>query len=229
MSRSLEASVARRRVIVSVCATLLVFTGVGAFLALTNDRRPQPVATSTEPSNGPVIQFDVPPPTPSVTTEVVPIAKSSDPEAFATAVAEALFAWDTATMTSQVGYTERLVAVADPTGEESAGLVADIANYLPTPNAWASLREYRTRQWLDVISAEVPTLWPQALAEAGPDGLLPGTTAYTIEGTRHRAGIWEDDVVESMHQVAFTIFIVCAPSYPTCHVLRLSLPDQPLD
>lgn len=228
MSRSLDASVARRRVIVGMCATLLVFTGVGAFLALTDDRRTQPVATSPEPSHGSVIQLDAPPPV-SVTTEVAPIAKSSKPEAFATSVAEALFEWDTATMTNQVEYTERLIAVADPTGEESAGLVADIANYLPTPSAWASLREYRTRQWLDVTSAEVPTLWPQALAEAGPDGLLPGTTAYTIEGTRHRTGIWEDALVESTHDVAFTVFIVCAPSYPTCHVLRLSLPDQPLD
>lgn len=228
MFRSLEASVARRRVIVGVSATLLVFTGVGTYLALAGDRQPHPAGTSPQPSNGPVIQFHVPPP-PSVTTEVVPIAKSSDPGAFATAVAKALFEWDTATMTSHVEYAERLIAVADPTGEESAGLVADIANYLPTPTAWASLRGYRTRQWLDVTSAEVPSLWPQALAEAGPDGLLPGTTAYTINGTRHRAGIWEGASVSSTHEVSFTVFFVCAPSYPTCHVLRLSLPDQPLD
>ena len=132
-------------------------------------------------------------------------------------------------MTSQPEYVDRLVAVADPTGEESAGLVSDIANYLPTTTAWANLREYRTRQWLEITTTRVPSVWPQALAEAGTDGLLPGTTAYTIEGIRHREGIWEDSPASSAHKVNFTVFLVCAPSYPTCHVLRLSLPDKPLE
>jgi hypothetical protein len=107
-------------------------------------------------------------------------------------------------------------------------LAADIANYLPTPGVWATLREYRTRQWLEVTSTVVPRLWSQAVAEAGQDGLLPGTTAYTIHGVRHRAGVWEDREVTSEHDVSFTVFLVCEPAYPTCHLLRLSLPDKPL-
>ncbi|WP_262852275.1 ParB N-terminal domain-containing protein [Mumia quercus] len=35
--------------------------------------------------------------------------------------------------------------------------------------------------------------------------------------------------VASEHTVAFTVFIVCGPSYPECHLLRLSLLDKPLD
>ncbi len=73
-----------------------------------------------------------------------------------------------------------------------------------------------------------PTKWAEAEAQAG-DELLPGTTALTIHGTRHRSGIWEGEPVSSEHDVAFTVFIVCGPSYPECHLLRLSMLDKPLD
>ena len=73
-----------------------------------------------------------------------------------------------------------------------------------------------------------PTKWPEAEAQAG-DALLPGTTAFTIEGVRHRTGIWEDAPVSSEHDVSFTVFVVCGPSYPECHLLRLSMLDNPLE
>ena len=154
---------------------------------------------------------------------------TADPKAFAVLVAQALFDWDTTVAVPLTEYTNRLVTVADPTGESSPGLVADVAGYLPTAAAWADLRAYSTRQWLTVESLKVPTLWSRAKAEAGPDGLLPGTAAYTITGIRHRAGIWEDEPVASEHDVAFTVFIVCGPSYPDCRLLRLSRLDEPLD
>jgi len=205
---------------------LLILAGVGTYLALAKDQHHQAPPKRSEPGAETPVQIRVSPQ--PVAADVSPIDKSSDPETFATGVATALFEWDTATMTSQTEYVDRLVSVADPTGEESAGLVSDIANYLPTATAWASLREYRTRQWLEITATSVPSVWPQAVAEAGTDGLLPGTTAYTIEGIRHRAGIWEDSPASSAHKVSFTVFLVCAPSYPTCHVLRLSLPEKPL-
>jgi hypothetical protein len=65
-------------------------------------------------------------------------------------------------------------------------------------------------------------------AGVGPDGLLPGTTALTIQGTRHRAGEWEGEPVATEQDVAFTVFIVCRPSYPRCYLLRLSRLDEPL-
>ncbi|WP_141012954.1 hypothetical protein [Nocardioides sambongensis] len=119
--------------------------------------------------------------------------------------------------------------MADPTGESAPGLVADVAAYLPTDEAWAMLRAYATRQWLEITSSEVPSLWAQALEEAGPSGLAPGTVAYTIQGIRHRSGVWEGAAVSSEHSVAFTVFVVCGPSYPECHLLRLSRLDEPLE
>lgn len=153
---------------------------------------------------------------------------TTDPKAFAELVAHALFDWNTTVAVPLAAYTNRLVDVADPTGESSPGLVADAAGYLPTALAWADLRTYSTRQWLTVKSVKAPGLWAQAKAEAGPDGLLPGTAAYTIAGVRHRVGIWEDKPVASAHDVAFTVFIVCAPSYQDCRLLRLSRLDEPL-
>jgi hypothetical protein len=48
----------------------------------------------------------------------------------------------------------------------------------------------------------------------------PGRPALTIQGTRHRAGEWEREPVATEHDVAFTVFIVCRPSYPHCYLLR---------
>lgn len=120
------------------------------------------------------------------------------------------------------------MAIADPTGESSAGLASDLAGYLPSAAAWAELRQYETRQWLTVATISIPGSWATALVQAGDD-LLPGTAAYTIRGTRHRAGVWEGELVTSEHELAFTVFIVCAPTYSQCHVLRLSRLGEPLE
>jgi hypothetical protein len=157
------------------------------------------------------------------------ITRTETPEAFATSVAEALFSWNTAGPDYLASTVDLLLAVADPTGEATPGLVGDVLNYLPTDEAWTDLREYDTRQWLEVEAAATPDSWSQALDQAGPHDLLPGTTAITIEGIRHREGTWEGNAVSTAHQIAFTVFIVCAPSYPTCRLLRLSLPDRPLE
>ena len=121
-----------------------------------------------------------------------------------------------------------MVAVAETTGESTPGLVSDLDNYLPTEDAWVELAKYETRQWIVIDSVTTPTKWADAQDQAG-DQLLPGTTALTIHGTRHRAGVWEGEPVASEHDVAFTIFLVCGPSYPECHLLRLSMLDKPLE
>ena len=161
-------------------------------------------------------------------SEIAPLPDTSDPETFARVVAQAIFEWDTSTLVTRTDHVEQLVAVGDPTGESTPGLVADLDNYLPTPDAWHELAKYETRQWLSVEAVTRPTKWPEAEAQAG-DALLPGTTAFTIEGVRHRTGIWEDAPVSSEHDVSFTMFVVCGPSYPECHLLRLSMLDNPLE
>lgn len=214
-----------RRLIVAAGAALLVLSAVASYslLAHAHEDGKAPEAGS----NSTLSQAD--PSEPPQSTTVTPLLAGPYPQTFARRVAETLFAWDTATITTPTELTERLVEVADPTGESSAGLVADVANYLPTLAAWAELRRYETRQWIEITSTEVPSLWPTAVQQAGPSGLLPGTTAYTIHGVRHRSGIWEGEPVSTAHDVAFTVFIVCGPSYPQCHLLRLSRLDEPLD
>jgi hypothetical protein len=225
MAQTFDRRTTRRRRIIRVgFAVLLIVTAVGTSLAVFSDqpsRGPQ-VAAGSEvrtPSFAAPADHGTPSPTPNLET--------SDPLTFARVVAETLFEWNT-TAATQAEYAARLQTVADPTGEDSPGLTSDIANYLPTPAAWSMLREYRTRQWLEVTSAAVPDAWADAVAEASPGRLLLGTSAYTINGIRHRAGVWEGSPVSSEHDVAFTVFVVCQPSYPTCHLLRLSLPDKPL-
>ena len=161
-------------------------------------------------------------------SEIAPLPDTSDPETFARVVARAIFEWDTSSLVTRTDHVEQFVAVGDPTGESTPGLVADLDNYLPTPDAWHELAKYETRQWLTITSVTTPTLWPEAQSQAG-SGLLPGTTAVTIDGIRHRSGVWEGEPVSSSHDVAFTTFIVCGPSYPRCHLLRLSMLDKPLD
>lgn len=163
-----------------------------------------------------------------VATELPKLPRTSDPEAFVRDVAEALFEWDTATMITRADHIEQLVKVGDPTGESTAGLLSDIGGYLPTDEAWRDLASYETRQWLTIETVSTPSKWAEAEAQAS-DALLPGTTALTIHGVRRRSGVWDGDPVSSQYDVAFTVFIVCGPSYPECHLLRLSVLDKPLD
>ena len=207
-----------RRLLVVAVGVLLLLVAVVSYAAFAN-RAPsaEPRTTAKPPSSEPIGTQTSP-----------PALDAAEPEAFARQVATALFAWDTRTTSTPKSVTEQLVSVADPTGESSAGLVSDIANYLPTDQIWIELRKYETRQWIEVVSATVPDLWATAEAQAG-DELLPGTTAFTIKGTRHREGVWEGEDVASQHEVAFTVFIVCAPTYPECRLLRLSRLDDPLE
>ena len=154
--------------------------------------------------------------------------RSTDPVTFAEGVATTLFAWDTALGLWPLDYTSAILAVGDPSGDEQAGLASDIATYLPNRDAWIELRQYATTQYLVIDTSFVPDAWGDAVAQAQPGQIAPGTTAVTIEGTRHRSGIWNGQPVTSEHAVAFTVFVVCAPTYPTCHLLRLSQLDNPL-
>jgi hypothetical protein len=170
---------------------------------------------------------------PSVTTPATvgaspsPIPATRDPEEFARWVAAAVFGWDTATGYTPADYIQQVVNVGDPSGNETPGLAADLADYLPNTAAWAQLRTYETRQWLTIDTATVPSSWAQALQQ-GQATLLPGTTAYTITGTRHRAGVWDGKPVTTTGRVSFTVFETCQPTYPTCRLLRLSQLDNPL-
>lgn len=152
---------------------------------------------------------------------------TGDPEGFARWAAETLFAWDAATM-DPADVTATLVAAADPAGEETAGLAADIAGYLPDAQTWAKLRGMAATQRLDIDAIIVPDKWERAVADAAAGQILPGTVAYTVTGTRRREGVWEDQPAVFDQPVSFTLFVTCAPSFPECHLMRLSKLGEPL-
>ncbi|MFD6525460.1 hypothetical protein [Isoptericola sp. NPDC060185] len=163
--------------------------------------------------------------------ELAPIPATTDEVAFVTDVAHALFDWDTTGPHTLADHKGRLLAVADPTGVDSPGLVADLDGYLPSTRAWEYLADYETRQWIHVTDVVVPDQWADVRADvdaAAGDGDATGLTALTVTGVRHRAGLWESRPVSEAFDVAFTAVVVCEPAFPRCYLLRLSRLDEPL-
>ncbi len=220
----------RRRLLIATIAggiVLLLLVGVGIYGLL---RGPAP-RTDTTPADSPSSTVTAPPIGPSREGPVA-VPQVGGPEAFARAVAGALFTWDTTTGHRPSDYAQMLADVA--ADEEAAALGGDVRAYLPTVEAWGQLRQYQTRQWLIVDTAVIPEAWDTAVAQAAPGQIPAGIVAYTIEGTRHRDGTWGTEPVEASRPVSFTVFAVCTPPVPgrgspgLCELLRLSQLDNPL-
>ena len=211
-------------ILIVSAAVLAVLVGVGLYgLLLAPRSEPSPAGSTGGNSPGGSTS------TPSPTSSMPPVIRESDdPETFARALATAIFTWDTATEFEPTDYAQVIVDVGDPSGNETAGLASDVRTYLPTADAWAQLRTMQTRQWLDIDDVFVPDEWATALEQASDGQILPGTVAYTITGIRQREGIHGTEPVTSSHDVAFTVFITCEPTFDTCRVLRLSELDNPL-
>ena len=152
---------------------------------------------------------------------------TSDPIDYSRAVATSLFDWDTASGYLPTDYTAAALADADPSGEETPGLLDDVATYLPTTEQWLNLGAMNVVQSIDIAEAYVPDSWASAVAQAHGQ-LRPGTTAVTISGTRHRSGFWNGEPAESSYPISFTVFVACPPTFDRCHVLRVSQLDNPL-
>lgn len=214
----------RRRLYAAIAAgiALLVLAGVGVYGLITG---PRPATTPT-----PLPSTPVPAPSPSPPQAAQPpgVTGASDPEVFARNVAMTLFTWDTASGHMPLDYAAVILAVGDPSGTEQAGLASDLAGYLPSRESWIELRTYSTSQTLTIATSVVPAAWDEALAQAQPGQLPTGATAITIDGTRHRAGIWNGVPVSEDFPVAFTVFLACPPGVESCHLLRLSQLDNPL-
>lgn len=162
-----------------------------------------------------------------VSPEQRTLPRTTDPIQYSRAIATALFEWDTSAGLLPTDYTSTVLADADPSGEETSGLIADVATYLPTIEQWLDLGSMEVTQTLTVETAAVPGSWATAVQQARGH-LRPGTTAITITGTRHRSGIWNGEKTESWYDVSFTVFVACPPAFDRCHVLRLSQLDNPL-
>ena len=217
----------RRRLIAALTAAVivLVLAAVGVYGLLAGPPNPDHDDDGGRPGPSVTVPSD---PVPTTTPRLPVVQASDDPETFARNVATVLFGWDTASGFMPLDYTSVILDVGDPTGQEQAGLASDIAAYLPSRDAWLELRQYATAQHLTIDNTFVPDAWAPAVEQAQPGQLAEGTVAVTIEGTRHREGLWNDEPVTSEHSVAFTVFVVCGPTYDTCHLLRLSQLDNPL-
>lgn len=164
---------------------------------------------------------------PVVTVDDRALPRTTDPIAYARAAASSLFDWDTSLGFLPTDYTAAVLADADPSGEETPGLISDVATYLPTVDQWLDLGAMEVRQTIEIEDAYVPETWAAAVDQAHGH-LRPGTTAVTLTGTRHRTGVWNGETAESSYPVSFTVFVACEPSFDRCHVLRLSQLDKPL-
>lgn len=219
---------ARRRLITLIATgtALVVLVAFGVYGLLTGPAKPSSEPSPPAPS---APEADTPGAARAPSQPTVPAVRGSrDPQTFAGNVALALFTWDTTTGLMPLDYTSALLDVGDPTGQEQAGLAADIATYLPTRDAWSDLRQYATTQTLTINSIQIPGSWHEAVEQARHGQLPPGAVAYTIHGTRQRDGVWNGAPTSAKRDVAFTVFIACPPD-ETCHLLRLSGLDTPLD
>lgn len=214
-----------RRLLVLAATGVSVALMLGAILVALDSRPSEP---TTRPGDSTVPTSSIALGDARTHEATAALPRSADPRQFVRDVAAAIFAWDTRTASGPAEPIEPFLTIADPTGESSPGLVSDLAGYLPTHDAWVDLRRYQTQQRLEVTTVSVPELWATAIEQADRE-LAPGTAAFTVEGTRHRSGMWEGQAVASEHGVAFTVFVVCTPTYPTCHLLRLSRLDDPLE
>ena len=212
----------RRRLVITIVSAgvaLLVLVVIGVYGLLSGSQEQTPSAQSTP-------QTSVPPSVPVQFDGPQPIPETNDPETFARSVANALFNWDTLADADVMDWAQELVDVANV--DEAMGLASDVRAYLPNPGTWEQLRGYGTRQWISIDSVAIPDQWATALAQATPGQLPPGATAFTVEGTRHRAGTWRADPLRTDHEVAFTVFIACAEDRP-CELLRLTRLDHPME
>ncbi|MCB1273296.1 MAG: hypothetical protein KDB25_02730 [Leucobacter sp.] len=195
---------------------LALFIGIGVYGLLRGPapepRTPATPTVTTQPQRGQ-----------SLTPRDLPTG--TDSERFARSVAEGLFGWDTSLSHTPHEYMQTIIDAADR--DEAPGLAADLRGYFPDDAAWGELRDYATRQWLEIDTLVVPEAWAGILADARPGTLPPGSVAYTITGTRHRAGVWEGQEVTDARPVSFTIFAACSDD-GACRLLRLSALDSPL-
>lgn len=214
-----------RRLIVLLtlaAVALAALGGVGLYGLLAGPpERPSPTAD-------PALPADEAPSGPHTDgSPLVPIAVTADAERFARSVALALFEWDTTRISSPVAIVEHLMEVAEPSGIETHGLYQDVQGYLPTAAQWRQLRDYDTRQRLDILALFVPESWSGIVADPA-NGIIEGVTAITIDATRTREGGWHGQDTVKEFEVSFTLFISCPAVEERCSLLRLSALDLAL-
>lgn len=214
----------RHIAVVLGCVLAVATFAVGIYGLIRGPGSPAPTPGSRPAGMVAVIPMEA---APVVTLADRALPHTTDPLAYARVVATSLFDWDTSAGFLPNDYTAAVLADADPSGEETPGLITDVATYLPTVEQWLDLGAMEVRQSIEINDVYVPDTWPAATQQAHGH-LRPGTTAVTVTGTRHRVGVWNGEPAKSSYPVSFTVFVACEPSFERCHVLRLSQLDKPL-
>ncbi|MDR1185865.1 MAG: hypothetical protein LBK95_00160 [Bifidobacteriaceae bacterium] len=211
----------RPRLAVAALAALAAaaLTAVGVWGLVRGPGEPAPAPSAARSAS------DSPAPRPGAAPAGEP---STDPSAFARQVAEALHTWDTGSGDGTDQIRDRLISWADQSGEEAAGLAADLGNYLPDARTGRQVTGMAVRQHLTDVRAEVPDGWADAEARAPAGALAPGTVAVTVDATLVREGVWDGRPQSLEAPVALTVFMVCQPAPDQCRALRLSAPGTPL-
>ena len=219
--------ITRRQLLLVLGGVLAITTiAVGIYGLVRQPDAPPSVSAIGEAASDVEEPVDLATPVP-VAVEDRPLPHTTDPIRYAGAIAASLFDWDTTSGLLPTDYTAAVLADADPSGEETPGLLTDVATYLPSTEEWLDLATMDVSQSLTIDEAVVPESWAAAVDQARGQ-LRPGTTAVTITGTRHRKGMWDGEVAEISYDVAFTVFVACPPAFERCRVLRLSQLDNPL-
>jgi hypothetical protein len=165
---SVPASRRRLIVVLSVVAVVVLATiGVGVYGLV---RGPNHTATSRHGSAGTGTSTSAGSGSSGGTSAVsgpVPavLPKTDNPVVYAKAVAAALFDWSTTTGYAPSDYTSPVLADADPSGEEIAGLIGDVASYEPTTTQWTELATMKVVQRLTITSGR--RRWPRRRASCG--------------------------------------------------------------
>lgn len=231
MITSRSISPVRRRLIAAVAGFLVLAVAIVMGLygiggepdeAPTSSPSFEPVPSlPQEPSDAPSTELEARPGLPE-------LRETTDSRVYARSVAEALFTWDTTSGLTPRDYADNIITGSDPSGVETAGLMTDLASYLPADDVWRELRQYQTKQSLRIESYWIPPAWDEAVDEAR--GQIPeGTTAVNIRGTRQRDGVWDGQEDTTKEQVEFTVFMGCPPRFDDqCYLLRLSELNNPL-
>ena len=206
----------RRRLIIAVTAAGLVLVSLVGMGLYGLGRNP-----AHTPATSVIGSTTVANPSPTGGAQLNGLVHTDNPVTYARAVAQALFEWDTMSRLPPENYQSVVSEDADPAGIETSGLVNDLAVYFPTDAQWQQLRQYKTAETLTIQRAYIPPTWAQAVA-LDPKTIRPGTTAVTIDAVRHRTGNWYGTPATTSDPASFTVFVACQPTFPRCHILRLS-------
>ncbi|MDN5896312.1 MAG: hypothetical protein L0H93_20110 [Nocardioides sp.] len=146
-SSTYDPDLRRRRLIVAAVTGALLLTAAVTYVLLTHNQTAAPPPADPTTSAGTELPAD---PSAARDDGTLPgLPPIPAPAEFAEVVAHAIFDWDTTALAPRTAYLERIATIADPTGEESPGLISDVRR-VPPPATVAAQRAPGVGESIDV-------------------------------------------------------------------------------